>query len=87
MQSLHSEVDAAVWERSHVGQLYRNTLMTVYAQAFQNDHNNSSDAVNEIGLLLVKLSPLIEQSHITFLMCLFGKCVSVIVYAHFFLIR
>ncbi len=43
--------------------------MTVYAQAFQNEHNNISDAVNEICPLLVKLSPLtltltlIEQSH------------------------
>ncbi len=30
--------------------------MTDFAQAFQNDHNNILDALNEIGLLLVKLS-------------------------------
>ncbi len=30
---------------SRVRQLYRNTLMTDFAQAFQNDHNNISDAV------------------------------------------
>ncbi len=40
MLSLRSEVDAAVCERSHVRQLYRNTLMTDFAQVFQNDHNN-----------------------------------------------
>ncbi len=39
-----------------------------FAQAFQNYHNNISDAVNEISPLLVKLSRLIAQSHITFLM-------------------
>ncbi len=49
MQSLLSEVDAAVWERR---QLYRNTLTTDFAQAFQNDQNNISDAVNEIGPLV-----------------------------------
>ncbi len=42
--------------------------MTDFAQAFQNDHNNISDAVNEISPLLVKLSCLIVQSHMTFLM-------------------
>ncbi len=31
---------SAVWERSRVRQLYRNTLTTDFAQAFQNDHNN-----------------------------------------------
>ncbi len=41
--------------------------MTDFAQAFQNDRNNI-DAVNEIGPLLVKLSRLIAQSRITFLM-------------------
>ncbi len=37
----------AVWECnvSHVRQLYRNTLMTDFAQAFQNDQNNILDAV------------------------------------------
>ncbi len=35
----------AVWERSRVRQLYRNILTTDFAQAFQNDHNNISDAV------------------------------------------
>ncbi len=44
MLSLLSEVNAAVWEHSRVRQLYRNTL-TDFAQAFQNDHNNISDAV------------------------------------------
>ncbi len=29
----------------HARQLYRNTLMTDFAQAFQNDHNNILDAV------------------------------------------
>ncbi len=42
--------------------------MTDFAQAFQNDHNNISDAVNEISPLLVELSRPIAQSHITFLM-------------------
>ncbi len=36
----------AVWERSHLRQqLYRNTLMTDFAQAFKNDHNNILDAM------------------------------------------
>ncbi len=39
--------------------------MTDFAQVFQNDHNNISDAVNEIGPLLFRL---IAQSHMTFLM-------------------
>ncbi len=52
MRLLLSEEDAAVWEHSRVRQLYRNTLMTDFVQAFQNDHNNISDAVNEIGLLV-----------------------------------
>ncbi len=43
-----SEADADVCERSRVTQLYRNTL-TDFAQAFQNDHINISDAVYEIG--------------------------------------
>ncbi len=60
MLSLLSEVNAAVWEHSRVRQSYRNTL-TDFAQAFQNDHNSISDAVNEIGPLLVKLSLLIAQ--------------------------
>ncbi len=41
MLSLLSEADAALWEHSRV----RNTLMTDFAQAFQNDQNNISDAV------------------------------------------
>ncbi len=45
MRSLLLEVDADVWERSHGGQLYRNTLMTNFAQAFQNDHNSISHVV------------------------------------------
>ncbi len=45
MLSFLSEVNAAVWEHSRVRQLYRNTLMTDFAQAFQNDHNNISHAV------------------------------------------
>ncbi len=60
-------MDAAVWEHSRVRHLYRNTLMTDFAQAFQNDHNNISDAVNKISPLLIKLFRLIAQSHITFL--------------------
>ncbi len=40
MQSLLSDVDAAVWERSRVRQFYRNTLTTDFTQAFQDDHNN-----------------------------------------------
>ncbi len=32
---------------SRVRQLYRNTLMTDFARAFQNDHNNISDAVQQ----------------------------------------
>ncbi len=43
--------------------------MTDFPQAFQNDQNNI-DAVNEIGPLLVKLSRLIAQSHMTFSMCM-----------------
>ncbi len=45
---LLSEVDASYLERSHVTvlQLYRNTLR-VFARAFQNDHNNISDAVEQ----------------------------------------
>ncbi len=46
MLSLLSEVNAAVWEHSRVRQLYRNTLTTDFAQAFQNDHN-ISDAVEQ----------------------------------------
>ncbi len=42
-----TEEDAAVWEHSRVRQLYRNTLMTDFAQAFQNDHNNISGAVQQ----------------------------------------
>ncbi len=45
MLSLLSKVNAAFWEHSCVKHLYRNTLMTDFAQAFQNDHNNISDAV------------------------------------------
>ncbi len=59
MLSLLSEVNAAVWEHSCVRQLYRNTL-TDFAQAFQNDQNNISDAVNE-------LFRLIAQSHYFFM--------------------
>ncbi len=40
--------------------------MTDFAQAFQNDQNNISDAVKEISPLLVKLSRLIAQTHMTF---------------------
>ncbi len=42
--------------------------MIDFTQAFQNDHNNISDAVNEIGRWLVKFFHLIAQSHMTFLM-------------------
>ncbi len=65
MLSLRSEVDAAVWERSHVRQLYRNPLTTDFPQAFQNDHNNI-DAVNKIGPLLVKLSRLFRAGRYLF---------------------
>ncbi len=44
--------------------------MTDFTQAFQNYHKNKLDAMNEISLLLVKLSCLIAQSHITFSMCM-----------------
>ncbi len=47
MRSLLSEVDAAVWERSRVRQLYRKTLMTDFARAFQSDQNNISDAMQQ----------------------------------------
>ncbi len=44
--------------------------------------------MNEISPLLVKISRLIAHSHMTF-QCtwrnLFSKCVSIVVYAHFFL--
>ncbi len=39
----------AVWEHSQVRQLYRNTLLTDFAQAFQNNQNNISDAVQRDG--------------------------------------
>ncbi len=42
---LRSEEDAGFWERSRERQLCRNTLTTDFSQAFQNDHNNISDAV------------------------------------------
>ncbi len=57
MRSLLSEADAAVWERSRVRQLYRNTLTTDFARVFQNDHNNISDAVDEIGPLVSQVLP------------------------------
>ncbi len=38
-------------------QLYRNTLATDFAQAFQNDHNHISDAVNDIGPLVSQVLP------------------------------
>ncbi len=41
-----------------VRQLYRNTLTTDFAQAFQNDHNNEHmDAVNEISQLVSQVIP------------------------------
>ncbi len=40
--------------------------MTDFAKAFQKDQNNISDAVKEISPLLVKLSRLIAQTHMTF---------------------
>ncbi len=43
MLSLLSEVNAAVWERSRV---MLNALLSDFAQAFLNDHNNISDAVD-----------------------------------------
>ncbi len=62
MLSLRSEADAAVWERSRLRQLYRNSLMTDFAFL------QHIDAVNEISPLLVKLSRLIKQTHMTFSM-------------------
>ncbi len=47
----------AVWECNRVRQLYRNTLTTDFAQAFQNDHNNISDDVNEISPLVSDVIP------------------------------
>ncbi len=46
MRLMLSEVDA-VCEHSRVRQLYRNTLTTDFAQAFQNDQKNISDAVQQ----------------------------------------
>ncbi len=46
--------------------IYRKSLMTDFAQAFENDHNNISDAVNEISPLLVKLYRLIVQITLLF---------------------
>ncbi len=37
----------AVWEHSRVIQLYKNTLMKDFAQAFQKSQNNISDAVQQ----------------------------------------
>ncbi len=51
----------SVWECSCVKKLYRNTLMTNFAQAFQNDHN-ISDAVEQD-----QFSDLKKKSH--FLLC------------------
>ncbi len=58
--------------------------MTDFTQAFQNDHNN----LYEIGPLLVKLSHLIVQSHITFLMRMeeFILQMCIVVYANVFLL-
>ncbi len=36
--------------------------MTDFAQAFQNDHNNISDAVNEVGPLLFRLIDLVHTA-------------------------
>ncbi len=49
MQSLLSAVDAAVWERSRVRQLYRNTLTTDFAQTFQNYQKTFQMLCNEIA--------------------------------------
>ncbi len=59
--------------------------MTDFAQAFQNDLNNISDAVNEIGPLLVKLFRLIAQSNMIFWCAwrnLFAKYISISHYSH-----
>ncbi len=58
----------AVWERSHVRQLYRNTLTTDFSQAFQNDHNNIWMLSTRSVRWLAKLSRPIAQSHMTFSM-------------------
>ncbi len=69
MQSLLSEVNAAFWEHSRVRNVYRNTLMTDFARAFQNDHHNTSDAV-EYDVVAQKCQPGQEQDFAT---CE-GKC-------------
>ncbi len=53
----------AVWERSGIRQLYRNYLMTDFAQAFQNDQKHFRCCAMRSINWLVKLS-----SHVTFLM-------------------
>ncbi len=45
MRSLLFE-NAVMWN-SYERQLYRNTLTTDFSQAFQNDQNNISDAVQQ----------------------------------------
>ncbi len=69
MRLLLSEVDAAVWEHSRIRQLYRNTLTTDFAQAFQNDHNNEHmDVVNEISPLVSQVIPSHSANSQTFSM-------------------
>ncbi len=65
--SLLSKANAAVWERSRVRQLYRNTLIRVFRTTI-----TFQMLWNEISLLLVKLFPLIVQSHINFFNALGG---------------
>ncbi len=61
-----SEADAAVWEHSRVRQLYRNTLTTDFPQAFRTTYRCCER--DDLIIRLVKLSRLIAQSHMTFLM-------------------
>ncbi len=68
MLSLLSEVNAAVWKHSRVRQLYRHTLMTDFAQAFQNNQNNISDAVNYLKLRIKRFLLEIWRFHHSFLM-------------------
>ncbi len=72
MLSLLSEVNAAVWERSHIT---LNTLMTDFAQAFLNDHNNISDAVERDQSSYPVSSHMIQYMRLE-------KCISSSLYSH-----
>ncbi len=63
MLSLRSEADAAVWEHSHVRQLYRNTLTTDFPQDFRTTYRCCER--DDLIIRLVKLYHLKAQSHIS----------------------